>query len=406
MKNKLNIALVIDSFYPSVDGVIKVVESYINGLGDKCNITLITSRPRNEKDVKKSYKNLKCKVLFCNSLSFNFDQYAVPNPKFDFEFKKVLKNAEFDLIHLHSLFPLGLFMYKYAKENKIPVIATAHSKLYPDIKNYIKFKLASNLIFDNYINIFNNMDCVFSLNTKMEEYLKQNGFKGKSIIMPNASHFVLLKPLSECKKSGSKLLNIKKEDNVLLFVGRLIEGKGIFLILDALKKLNELNIDFKMFYVGMGEDEKKLKEKIKEYKLDKKVKLLGKISKTDKLEKIYAAANLFLFPSNYDTDGIVKREAACCSVPGIFLKDSCAGCEIIDNFNGFLCENNSDSLANKIKTLLKDKPHLKEIGKNAKKTIYCTWDKNLKEVFKIYKQIVNNNKTKTSKWCFLFRKNI
>jgi len=375
--NKLSVGLVIDSFYPSIDGVIKVVESYIYGLKDKCDLTLITVKPK-KSEIEKYYSNLPCKVIFCNGTKFKLQQYYVATPKLDFTFKDKLDNCKFDLLHIHSLFPLGIYMFKYAKSNDIKVITTVHSQLLPDIKRYIKSDIIANGIFKKYITIFNNMDCVYSLNQKMDDYIKEHGFIGKSIIMPNGTHFV-----------APTQLNTNKPKNTFLFVGRLIEPKGILFILDALNILKQKNIDFNMLYVGGGPDESKLKIRIGELGLADNVKLLGSISDIDKLKHLYLSSTLFLFPSTYDTDGLVKREAASCCLPSVMLKDTFASSEIQDGINGFVSDNTPVSFAQTIIDAINNKQKLKTIGLNAKKSLYIPWDKQFDTIYENYIDVVN-----------------
>ncbi len=394
---KLNIALVIDSFYPSIDGVIKVVESYIKGLSKKCNITLITSKPQNDSDIKKYYSKLPCKTLFCASTKFKVQGYTVAKPTIDFDFKNKLNNTHFDLIHIHSLFPLGTFMFRFAKSNNIPVITTVHSQLKPDIKRYAKSDFITNLIFKNYISVFNEMDAVFSLNKKMDTYIKENGFTGTSYIMPNATNFKCNLDLKESSKQGRSLLKCNKKDNIFIFVGRLIEGKGILFILDALKIIKKNNINFKMFYVGSGLDENKLKNKIKEYEMEDCVKILGLIEDTLTLEKIYSASTLLLFPSIYDTDGLVKREAAACNLPSVLLNDTFAASEIENGYNGFTSAQTAKKYANTIINAIKNKKELNKVGECANKTLYFSWNKNLNKVYKCYVDIINKKRNLKTK---------
>ena len=115
------------------------------------------------------------------------------------------------------------------------------------------------------------------------------------------------------------MFNIKKDEVVFLFVGRIISIKNIFFILDVLKKLKERGKSFKMIYVGDGPDFESLSKKVKEYNMNDEVILAGKILDRELLKEIYFRANLFIFPSLFDSSSLVQIEAASQETPTIHL---------------------------------------------------------------------------------------
>ena len=59
----------------------------------------------------------------------------------------------------------------------------------------------------------------------------------------------------------------------------------------------------------------------------------------------YCRADLFLFPSTFDTNGLVVREAAACGLGSVLVRGSCAAEDIKDGESGFLIEENAPSMA-------------------------------------------------------------
>jgi glycosyltransferase involved in cell wall biosynthesis len=107
---------------------------------------------------------------------------------------------------------------------------------------------------------------------------------------------------------------------------------------------------------------------------------------------MFARANLFLFPSLYDTSGIVIQEAAAMRCPALVLKNTNAAEGIIDCYNGFLSENDEYAYAQKIKKIILNKDMLIEVGKTARYTIYKNWETVLEEVKERYIDIINTYK--------------
>ena len=179
-------------------------------------------------------------------------------------------------------------------------------------------------------------------------------------------------------KHKDNLYSIKKDEFVLLFVGRINKLKNIDLIINSLRKVKS---KYKMLFVGSGQDEDYLKNKINKYNLSDRVIMCGRVKDREELAAYYARADLFLFPSFYDSNSLVQLEAASQKTPTLFVKGSATAAKVIDDVNGFIANNNPDSYANKIDEILSNGGFLKEVGENAYSDLYVRWDD---EVQKIY----------------------
>ena len=101
-----------------------------------------------------------------------------------------------------------------------------------------------------------------------------------------------------------------------------------------------------------------------------------------------------LFPSTFDMASISKVEASAHKLAGVYIKDSCSAEEVVDNENGFLCEETAQSLADKIIELCDNSERLKKAGKRAYQTLYRTWEDVAEDVLKKYQEVIERYKTK------------
>ena len=161
---------------------------------------------------------------------------------------------------------------------------------------------------------------------------------------------------------------------MLLFVGRINYLKNVDFIVRSLKILKDKGFPFKMLFVGSGEDEDQLHTLTEQLGLTKNVIFAGRISEKESLEKIYARADLFLFPSMYDTNSLVQIEAACQGTPTLFLRGAKTAGTITENVNGFLCAPYEEAYADKIADVLTDKALYEKVSANAKRDLSKTWD--------------------------------
>ena len=105
-----------------------------------------------------------------------------------------------------------------------------------------------------------------------------------------------------------------------------------------------------------------------------------------------------LFPSVYDTNGIVVREAAACGLASVLIKDSCAAEGITHDRNGFIIEENSHSMAVLLEEVSKDLSHVAQVGQNAMDEIYISWDESVKDARNRYDEILKKNEIRSKRY--------
>jgi glycosyltransferase involved in cell wall biosynthesis len=386
MNKRLKIGIFMDSFYPNVDGVVLVVDNLARRLSKFNDVTVIipwTSTYKEDNTYPYKIIRIKSHKFLNTEYQFSFNQ-----PKWSKTYKKIL-NEKFDIVHIHSPFMIGRLGLKIAKKLKIPAIATMHTLFDYEIKRMFKNAFIVDMILDNLISVYNKCDKCIAVNNRTAEAYKNYGYLYDPSIIYNGTDIKEVKNKEQAMETVNRLYGLDKDDNVLLFVGRINEVKNIFFLLDSLKLLKENGYNFKMIYVGTGPDEEKLKKKIKQFKLTKQVILTGKITDRELLSSIYARSDLFVFPSTFDTCSLVQIEAAINGTAGLFIKGSITSETIIDNVNGYLCEENRLLFKDRIKEILGNKSKLKKISKKAKKTLSRSFDDVTKETYILYIEEIN-----------------
>lgn len=389
MQKKLTIGLFNDSFFPMTDGVVMVVDNYARRLSKYANVIVFVPRyiDKDFDDTKLPYK-----VVRCYSLKVPFLDYSLPIPKLDKKFRKELDSYKLDLVHLHSPFTLGMAGLKYAKKHHVPCIATMHSQFKQDFKRAVKSDMVATKFNDKLMKVFNKCDECWAVNSEVARIFYED-YKCKKYprVMNNATEMTPLKDEKKVINLINKKYNIKRNEKVFLFVGRINVLKNIIFIVDALKavKLKNPKLKFKMLFVGSGQDENILKEHIEKLGMEKEIIMCGKVTDRYELECHYKRADLFLFPSSYDASSIVQIEAASQSTPGLFLKDTATAATVTNNINGFLSENTVGAYSDRIIEIITDKRLYDNVSKNAFIDLYKTWDECVDEVFELYKKFIN-----------------
>ena len=380
---KIIIGMFTDSFFPMVDGVAVVIDNYAKRLSKIANVIVFCPKYNNKKcdDSKFDYK-----VVRCMSTKFPFIDYNLATPKLDLKFEKEINKYDLDIIHIHSPFSVGKLGAEYAKKNNIPLVGTMHSQYKQDFLRAVRSETMANIMTKEIIKVYDKCDRCFTVNDEVARiYCEEYGSINKPVIIRNATDMTLLESVDSYI---DKKYNIKNDEKVFLFVGRINALKNVFFIVDALKILKEKDIKFKMLFVGTGQDEDNLEEYIKENNLEDNIIMCGSINDREMLRKYYKRADLFLFPSLYDTNSLVQIEAASQKTPGVFLRESATSATIEDNVTGFLTDSNSEDYADKIIEVINNKKLYDKVCENVYNKIYITWDDTVKDLFKNYEEVL------------------
>ena len=145
-----------------------------------------------------------------------------------------------------------------------------------------------------------------------------------------------------------------------------------------------------MAFIGDGADRSEIMEYAEKQGIADSCIFTGAIHDRALLKVWYSRANLFIFPSVFDTNGIVVREAAACGLPSLLIKGSCAAEGVTDGQNGILAEENSDAIAQKLMFFAADCEKLRQIGENAMNELYISWEESVANAHERYLTVLDN----------------
>lgn len=383
---RLKIGLFIDTFFPMIDGVIMVVDNYARRLAKFNDVTVFAPAiPGKESDdTTRPYK-----VVRAKSIPLFFIDYSLPAPAIDKNFKQELEKSDLDIVHIHSPFSIGKIGIKYAKKHNIPVIATMHSQFKQDFMRAIKINFIANILTNKVVKVFDKCDNCYAVNSEIARiFHEEYGVKKLPDVLNNATDMLPVEDIVSAREEINKKYNISDDEKVFLFVGRINILKNILFIVDSLKILKDRDFKFKMLYVGSGQDEEKLKEKIEKLQLGNDVLLCGRVTDRELMKKVYARADLFLFPSLYDASSLVQVEAASQHTPTIFIEGSATAATVTNNVNGIISKNSIEDYANQIEKMITDNELYKKISDGAFRDLYKNWDDTVKEMYEIYLKMI------------------
>lgn len=390
---KIKIGMITDNFFPTKNGVAKVSNELANALNNNPEVEHIyLGCPSGFDDAKFNYEVVPCKAIHLPIVGDGFSFVG-----FDGKFKKHIKETDVDVYHCQTISTLFSYVRKVAKKKGKPLIVTVHTLYHNDIKMYVKFNFLTRFFVKRVTNIFNKADEVWTLNAGVKEYLVNYGISADKIkILNNGRNAKKVTDIALRKQRFNAKCGIDENIPVFCFVGRLFKYKNLFFILDSLVELHKRGVDFRMFYCGSGgTDKKKLIKLIRKNGLQDKIRIISDLSDED-LCDVYCGADLLLFPSFYDSDGIVKYEASNCETPTLVVRGATASIGIEDGVSGFVAENSPTLYADKIMQILADRERLNAVGKQCADYLVKSWDTIAEEAVVLYRQAIENYNKKHS----------
>ncbi len=384
MKKELNIAIGTESFPPTIDGISTVAKCYAeiinNGLG---KATIVVPEIPNSEDYKYNYEIYRYQSLF----TFG-EGYPVGWP-FNKKYANDIISKNFDILHSHCPIATSYFFRRINRIHRIPQILTYHTKYEYDFEARIPIPVIKRRAYGMLLNNIKCADEVWVTSKGTGDSLRKVGYEGDFVVMPNGCDL----PKVYCTEDEHEMIrrkhNIPSDIPVLIFVGRMMWYKNIELILNSLKLLKECGRDFRMIFIGMGPDENAIKKYAKKILVDDKTIFTGQLYDRDELQIYYSMADLLVFPSVFDTNGLVVREAAASGTPALVVHNSCAAEGIVDCETGFLCLEQSRSIAKIIDKLLDNKSLLKRVGENARDNIYISWQESIENAYDRYQVVID-----------------
>ncbi len=298
--------------------------------------------------------------------------FVPPDPR---DIEDVISKLKPDVVHSHHIFTLTpLLALKVASDLGIPRVATNHTIfLAHDFRMF--WSIASLILPTRYY--LQYAQAIISVSRAADTFVESimgSDLRARRFIVPNAVDTLRIRPPER-----------EPEDNIILFVGRLVYRKGLHVLVKALQRIK--GRDFKLYVVGGGYMEIPARMLAKAYGVEDKVEFLGVVPEDVKIE-LYRRAKIVVVPSILNESfGIVALEAMAAGRPVIASRVGGLEDVVVNGETGILVEPGSEEqLAEAIELLLGDEPYRRRLGANARRVVEerYSWDVVLDRIVDVY----------------------
>jgi len=300
--------------------------------------------------------------------------------------RKSLSYREYDLIHAHEWL-VGFAARSLRFGLDVPLVATIHATesgrnggIHSRMQHYIQ-SVEWMLTYDARRVIC----CSRAMADEVERVLRAPADKVR--VIPNGVDAKRLR----CKSSTAELARFRRrwardDERIVLFVGRLVREKGVEILIDALPEVLGAHPGAKLVVAGGGSHEH-LAARARGRGLGHKVAFTGFVS--EDLARLYAIADVAVFPSLYEPFGIVALEAMAAGVP-VVASDVGGLREVVTHgVTGIhTWASNAHSLAWGIKQVLADDALAARLRRNARQEVIARfqWDGIAEQTISVYEE--------------------
>jgi glycosyltransferase involved in cell wall biosynthesis len=358
----MKIGFFTDNYFPHIDGVTVSIETAARALEIRGHeVHIIAPRYPKYKDKRERvYRLLSVKLPKASGA-----RMALQLPE-----RTLLKilAIDFDIIHSHPAGSGITFLgIEIARLKNIPNVATYHTLF----NRYTHYFLNGKVLTPKMVEILskfvgNLCDSMIAPTERVKKELVSYGVKQPIYVLPSGIAIDNYKNIE--KHFLRKKLNIAKDKKILLYAGRLGKEKSVDFLIESFKLIHQNNPDTVLVLVGDGHEKENLEKLVEKLNLQENVFFCGLINHRY-IPKVYADADIFVFASQTETQGLVVMEALASGVPVVAVEDEALNDVVINGKNGYLVAKNTKIFATKVIELFSDKNLYNKFSNEAKNSI-------------------------------------
>ncbi|WP_233186673.1 MULTISPECIES: glycosyltransferase family 4 protein [unclassified Petrotoga] len=310
---QLNIGMFSDTYLPQKNGVATAIKLYKDEMEKRGhNVYLFVPK------YKFDYKRNDDKIFEFPAVKFLFEKEQRIALPFSPEIFKI-KELNLDIIHSHDPFSMGILARVVSRMLKLKYVATHHT-MYDYYLHYLPLIVRPQPEFVQRLikNWCLKTDKIIAPTENIKETLVEYGVPSEHIVtIPTGIDLASFdKPINwDLKKEYPQ---IKEDDRILLFVGRLGKEKNISFLLKVFKKVLLDEPKVKFVIVGGGPEKEELEKLAMDLNITENVIFTGPQPR-EKVIDAYKQAYLFIFASYTETQGLVILESMAAGTPVVAL---------------------------------------------------------------------------------------
>lgn len=285
-----------------------------------------------------------------------------------------LRREKYDLIHIHTPFVAHYLGKKLAHLLDVPCVETYHTFFEDYLHHYLPWiptSMARGIARLVSRRQCNAVDAIVAPSKPMLDVLRQYGVKSKAGVIPTG-----LQAHSFAESDGNAFrerYGIPLDRPMILYVGRVAFEKNIAFLLRMAVELREMKPDVLLVVAGEGPAENSLRQLSKELNLHANIQFIGYLDRKTELNGCYKAADVFVFSSKSETQGLVIIEAMAQGTPVVAIAELGTKSILIEGQGALIAPEDEMIFAERVNSLLQDKKVRNQLGAKARSYVEEKW---------------------------------
>ena len=365
----MNILLISDVYFPRVNGVSTSIKTFTEQLQGLSHTVHLIAPDYGVETADEAW------ISRVPARSIYFD----PEDKL-MKFGKILhllpmlKSKKFDLIHIHTPFVAHNAGLKLAKLLQIPVVETYHTFFEDYLHHYLPWipKITARGM-ARFISKkqCNQVDAIVAPSQPMLDVLRTYGINSKAEVIATG-----LQESSFSAADGEAFrakYDIAQNRPMLLYVGRVAFEKNIDFLVRMTKQLVAEMPDILLVITGEGPAEPSLHALVKTLGIEKNVQFIGYLERNTELNACYKAADIFVFASKSETQGLVLLEAMAQGTPTVAIAELGTASVLVEGQGAMIATEDEVAMAHIVHGLLINPVHRQFLGERAREYAHSKW---------------------------------
>ncbi len=341
----MRIGLFTDTYVPQINGVtttVKWLVEELDRLGHEAYVFCPHYHRREPRDPR---------VIRFPAVPFVFHRESRVTFPLPLRARRIISSL--DVVHSHTPFSLGTLALWAARRYRLPHVHTYHT-LFVAYRHYLPPPLRPPRRLAEWVSaaFCNRCDVVTVESTPIKEELLRYGVRVPIRVFPFGVNLRLFSKPKE--RDLRRDLGLPADVRVALYVGRLALEKNIFFLLRAFAAMSRERDDVVFVLLGGGPATQALLREIKRLDLSEKVFLPGYVPH-EVLVDYYRSADIFIFASKTETQGLVILEAMAAGLPVIALQAMGVADIVQDGVNGLFAPEDPEGFARVALEVLEDR---------------------------------------------------
>lgn len=356
----MHIAMFSDSYLPYVSGVVRSIEIFTRELRSRGHTVSIfaPAYPNQGPDEPGVYRVPSIRTPYHREFTL-----AIP---FSPQLARQVRELGVDVIHVHSPFIMGRVGARAARQLGLPLVFTHHT-LYDQYVHYVPVAppaLTRRLTIRVVTAFANRCHQVIAPSRTVAERIRAQGITAPVRVIPTGIQ-------TDRLASGdpgwlARTWGIPAGEPVLIYVGRLAKEKNLDFLLEAFAQVRQRVPRAWLVFVAGGPERAHLEARARELGIGPRLIMTG-VLPYERVIDAYAGADLFVFASQTETQGMVIGEAMAAGLPVVAVAASGVTDLVRDGVDGYLTPHQLAPFVERVVELLEHPEQRRQMGAEARR---------------------------------------